>query len=184
MLPATCAHRPQHPLSGRWASAEVIGLDELLEALNVPAMARSLARKMQRTLCIEVRDGRISISTSTIVVRRTLEDSTVTFRVGEPFRGQLPMGGPFEGTARWTSPERTGGPLLVEKRIAVMGRSVVLEETYSATPDGRLSVETCIKGQGELELEVASAADRDLLCRSLDQRSLRVKKDVDLSGGR
>lgn len=170
-----------HPLNGQWISTEVTGLDELLEALNVPVLVRSIARRMQRAVRFEEQGGRVKIVTTTTVARRRIEHSECAFRVGEPFEGQMGMSGTYQGSARWATGE-SSGPLVVEKRFSVRGRNVLLEETYNMSTDGLLLIETCIKGRPGVELNITSMEEKDLLCRSLDCRNLRLKEDINLGG--
>lgn len=174
-------------LSGRWVSAETEGLEELLDTLGVPALVRSLAKRLRRTLQLQIRGDQISFASTASVGSRKVEETTVKFRIGETFEGQQPGGGTFQGVAQWGVPEDGvkcedpgGWVLVVEKRLEVAGRRITLEERFHLA-EGRLSVCSTLQG-GPIEAELQTAADRDLVARNLDPATLRLRQNVKLSG--
>jgi len=140
---------------------------------------------------MDVNGEHVKLLSTMQIGRRTLETSECSFAIGEAFEGSLGMMGPFRGHARWlqvdtsipASSEEPPKGLLVERCFSVNGKEVIMEETYQPTLEGRMTVEMCIKGQGEMEIEIASVADRNILCRCLDKKTLCLKKDAELSTG-
>mmetsp|Transcript_104295 Transcript_104295/g.185402 ORF Transcript_104295/g.185402 Transcript_104295/m.185402 type:complete len:1331 (+) Transcript_104295:57-4049(+) len=163
-------------ISGSWVSAEMDGLDQILDAFNVPSMARGLARKARRTLRIEERGDAVRIAGTMSLAGRKMEEKQLSFKVGENFQGELPMAGSFRGFAKWLPGAPHG--LLLEKRFTVKGCDVLLEETYAVT-NGRLLHRMCIAGR---DVHVpAGAPELELLCRSLDPSSFKLKTDIKVS---
>eukprot|EP00930_Biecheleria_cincta_P041950 TRINITY_DN28849_c0_g1_i1.p1 TRINITY_DN28849_c0_g1~~TRINITY_DN28849_c0_g1_i1.p1 ORF type:complete len:1393 (-),score=249.84 TRINITY_DN28849_c0_g1_i1:86-4264(-) len=169
-------------LSGRWISSDMLGLDQVLEALNVPAIARGLAKHAKRSLEIKEHGSHLSIKSAMTLARRDMEEKELNFEVGEPFRGQSAMFGSFQGLARWLNDGSTR-ELLVTKKFRVQGTDATLEETYKVTPSGNLSVTLCMCGRGQVVVELTNDADRDALCRALDCKSLQLKKEAKLVSG-
>merc|ERR1712137_953050 len=62
------------------------------------------------------------------------------------------------------------------------GRTVTLEEIYSPMQDGRLSVETCMRGQGLISLQIQSQAALGSLCRVVDRTTMKLNSEVELGG--
>lgn len=170
------------PLSGRWTSAETLGLDQVLEALSVPAMARGLAKQAKRSLQIEERGNHLKIKSAMTLARRSMEEKEVSFDVGESFRGQSAMFGSFQGLARWLN-DSGSRTLLVTKKFRVQGADTTLEETYRVTPSGRLSMSLRLCGRGQVAVELTDDAERDELCRAMDRSTLRLKKEAKLMSG-
>jgi len=187
------ASQSSHPLSGRWQSSDTEGLEDMLDALGAPAMARSLAKRLKRSLWIDVKGDQVTIHQSASLGGRKLDDNQSSFRVGQPFEGQAPiMNARFQGQARWMQPGAPGAAagsaaagtpiLLVEKRLKVAGHDVLLEEVFACTAEGCLLHRTKIVGRGQLEVSLRTAEDRQLLYSCLDQRSCRVKRQVQING--
>merc|ERR1711972_670192 len=137
---------------------------------------------IKRVLVIEDHADSMKIRTTTHIGPRKLEDSEINFTIGEAFQGSFGRIGSYEGMARWID-ATVFKALVLEKRFTVKGKSVLLEETYQITPEGRMSLATCIKGHGDSEIEILSAADRDQFCRCLDRSSLRLKTEAELTTG-
>eukprot|EP00927_Polykrikos_kofoidii_P046791 TRINITY_DN40923_c0_g1_i1.p1 TRINITY_DN40923_c0_g1~~TRINITY_DN40923_c0_g1_i1.p1 ORF type:complete len:1391 (+),score=284.24 TRINITY_DN40923_c0_g1_i1:54-4226(+) len=190
---ATSLERAADCMTGRWAmSSETEGMDEMFDALNMPAMVRTVAKKARRHLDINENGDRVRIASTTCLGNRKLEASEYDFTVGEEFQGQMQMGGTFKAVAKWVSAEDARGDgggapcarrLVVNKQVSASGRDIVIEETYQLTVDDRLLFVTTIRGFGEVEVQLANDTDRDLLARCIDRGSLRLKKDVKLSQG-
>lgn len=186
---ATAAARIE--LAGSWRSTESVGLEEVLETLGIPAMVRSLARRLTRALCIDVRPEGGSIKSIMSLAGRTVEESSMEFCIGQPFEGQHKHGS-FEGLARWAAgissgehAEEANSPLrglVVEKRFEVKEQAITLEEHFLPIAQGRMSVRTVIRGIGYVDVSVQTRADLTLLCASIDPKSLRLKKEVVLGG--
>lgn len=171
------ASQQAHPLNGCWQSSETEGLEDVLDALGAPAMARSLAKRLKRSLSIDVKGERVTILQSFSLGGRKLDSNEISFCVGQPFEGSFPMmSTPFRGQARWTELPVGNVALLVEKRFKAAGHDVVLEEVFAATAEGRLMHRTKIVGQGDLEVALDTEDDRQLLYNCLDHRTWRVKR--------
>ncbi|CAK0873442.1 unnamed protein product [Prorocentrum cordatum] len=111
-----------------------------------------------------------------------VEDSSVTFRPGDPFEMQQPWGGTCGCHARW---EDSGAraALVLEKRLAHGGLEAALLERFEVTEAGRLAVSTTLVGKGSVTVALDSASDLDLLQRSVDPKSSRLTREVKLSNG-
>jgi len=151
-------------LAGTWRSAETEGIEALLRAFKVPDAFHFMVKKAERTLCIQVHSGKVSVSTSTSLAGRALEETTVSFEVGRPFQGEQRLGGSFRGVARWEPAEgaddasengEAAGALLLEKRFSVEGSEIVLEERFERLAGERLMVTTTCHGLGEAGLAEA-----------------------------
>lgn len=175
--------QPSSDLVGQWSSAEVEGLEELLDVLNVPAMARAFAKRMRRTLRIEVSGDQVSIATTTTVAGKQVEDTSNSFRMGEPFETQQ-MGNTCKGVARWEEghdgPEVEARILVIEKSFEVMGNEVKLQERYEPAAGNRLALRSLVHGRGEVTVPLANEADLATLSRHLDAKTLRLKAEVQL----
>lgn len=88
-------------IAGTWHSTETVGLEELLEGLQAPPMVQTMAAAARRTLIVKINGDEVTLSTSTRVMGKTIEDTTTTFNVAEPFTGEQTIGGKFRGLASW-----------------------------------------------------------------------------------
>lgn len=175
-------------LEGTWTSAETEGMEELLEALNVPAMARSLARKMKRTLVLRVNGDDVEMNSTMSIAGRQMDSTSLKFVIGQPFEGVHMQGKPFRGAARWCVPEGAASSpeqraLVLEKHFEVKGHEVATTERFFSTADGRVHVETTLKGRGAVEVHVGSEEDRQALCHVCDPETLLVRRELVLGGG-
>eukprot|EP00930_Biecheleria_cincta_P045208 TRINITY_DN31167_c0_g1_i1.p1 TRINITY_DN31167_c0_g1~~TRINITY_DN31167_c0_g1_i1.p1 ORF type:complete len:1371 (-),score=251.89 TRINITY_DN31167_c0_g1_i1:172-4284(-) len=170
--------------SGRWGSAEIDGLDDLLEVMNVPPPARALAKRMHRALDIDVQGAKISIQSTTSIAGRRVEESNLTFEVGTSFVGKH-MGHSFQGMARWIGEVGDGSRVLVvEKQADMAGQKLTLVENFQVTEDGRLAVKTLLRGKGREDVTLTTSNEVRLLSMSLEPTSLRIKKEVEIGGTR
>mmetsp|Transcript_28692 Transcript_28692/g.95244 ORF Transcript_28692/g.95244 Transcript_28692/m.95244 type:complete len:1236 (-) Transcript_28692:24-3731(-) len=134
-------------LLGCWQSAEVEGLEALLDLFKVPEALHFLAKQAKRTLLVEGGLGaQLSLSSTTTMAGRTVEESMLVFEPGTPFQGQQQLGGAFTGCARWASSAGGEHALVLEKRFTLDGRELVVEETFAVGLDGRLEVAAACRG--------------------------------------
>jgi len=145
---AQLCSRPGSELCGLWRSAEIDGLETLLRIFQVPETFHFLAKQAKRTLSIDVRGSQVVISTATTMASRTVDETALAFKVGEPFAGEQKLGGAFHGQASWLKCEEAEEvhTLMVEKTFSLDGNDVVLEERYALVAGGRLQVVTVCKG--------------------------------------
>jgi len=170
-------------LAGSWNSASVEGLDELLEGLNVPSFMRAMVKSMKRTLRFDVDGDHVSLTSLTYARGRKVEDMTLKFKVGDSFEGTV-FNNSFTGSARWDDGCSTAHRvLIVEKNTKIRGHSVVLEERYEVMSNAtQLRVCWTLRGQGQVEVSVDAASERQQLLRGIDRKHLRLTKAVEVGG--
>jgi len=144
---------------GTWQSAQVEGLDHILELFQVPESFRFMARKATRTLRIETRGGEVTLATTTSLAGRTIDETTLRFTIGMPFSGEDKLGGSFTGKAYWMPPSMRANDsmqagssqrLVTERTFCVDGHDLLFEECHVLASDGRLQVVTTCRGLGEV----------------------------------
>mmetsp|Transcript_146786 Transcript_146786/g.471230 ORF Transcript_146786/g.471230 Transcript_146786/m.471230 type:complete len:1429 (+) Transcript_146786:147-4433(+) len=174
-------------LVGTWESLDTEGLDEMLEAFEVPKMVRAMAARARRTLKIELDSDKMTFSTSTFMMGRTVEETCTSFVVGESFEGEQALGGDYTAISWWidrpnakTDGEADGPKdcLAVEKHFQMEGTEIVLEERVELQTQDRLVLVTTLKAPDDREATVADAKERDLLasCLELEGAGLVLKK--------
>jgi len=144
-------------LAGSWKSAEIDGLEHLLEVFQVPEAFHFFAKQATRTLCIELQGDHLTAATSTILAGRTVEELTLTFKPdGTPFQGEQQLGGSFRGVARWELSDAADGEplntLVLEKRFQVDGHELTVEERMTVSVDDRLMMVIRCDGLAKLGL--------------------------------
>lgn len=179
----------EQALAGHWASAEVQGLEELFDAMGMPALHRALVKKVSRRLAFDVRGDSVSIHTTTMLAGRQVEDTKCSFQVGQAFESQQ-MGRSFRGCARLEDeavPVRASGQLgagaralVVEKRLELAGQEVTLVDRFQITPSGRLAWTMTLCGRGLVEVRVTTPQELKLLAGCVDRKTLRLTKEAQL----
>lgn len=187
-------------LDGDWASSQIEGLDALLERFQVPAVARAFAGGVRRSLHIEGSGRQILIESAMTVAGRTLDESIDFFEVGEPFGGEQQLGGAYVGVSSWVpcgdtaglansssshqppDAEESGRTLLVKKTFDLQDREMTVEEHFKLAGDGRLIVDTILRGAGTKSVELRSPSDVDRFLSSLDIRTMLLRREVQLGG--
>jgi len=169
-------------LDGHWESVATRGLDAMLDAFQVPSMARPLVKRLRRKLTIEMHGDSGSIVSKAFIAGREVESASVKFIVGEPFQGEQQLGGKFSALATWVD-AREGPPskaLLVTKRFELRGREVVLDEQLELTPEGQLALTNTLRGHEEIPVLVESREDCEFIRRNLDPSGLQLQRDIRL----
>eukprot|EP00928_Gymnodinium_smaydae_P090035 TRINITY_DN73897_c0_g1_i1.p1 TRINITY_DN73897_c0_g1~~TRINITY_DN73897_c0_g1_i1.p1 ORF type:complete len:783 (-),score=66.77 TRINITY_DN73897_c0_g1_i1:175-2403(-) len=170
-------------LSGVWDSVEIDNMDVVFDLMQVPSVARTMARQMKTQVDIQIVGNSVSIANSMKVMGRQIHATKTSFTVGEPFTGEGFKGKTFQGLAKWldtSDGEQSRHGLSIEKRMKLFDEDVCLEERYELTEDGTLSLQLTVRGQGDVTVTVNSEVDRDLLLCALDRESLRLTKEVRL----
>lgn len=176
---------------GEWSSVEIEGLETLLEAFDVPVMARMFLSRLRRTLKVQISDGKVTLACTTVVAGKTVEDTSISFVVGEAFEGEEPLfGGVFEGSAAWEDEERDVGrashpsrALVVEKQFGLGDREIVLRERFFVEPlSDDLLVESVVKQGGEHRVQLREAGDLDRFILGLDAQGERLVREVEVGG--
>merc|ERR1711948_61818 len=103
----------------------------------------------------------MGITTATVMASRTVDETALVFKVGEPFAGEQKLGGAFHGQASWMLRDKAeaADTLVVEKTFTLDGHDVVLEERYTLDTNGRLQVVTVCNGLDKAA-DIAEAGGR------------------------
>jgi len=172
-------------LNGIWTSAETEGMDAFFDMLQVPAVARSMARQLKTTLDIMVSGNDVSTSATMALMGRQVHQAALNFTIGDPFEGEQFGGHSYKGQARWEEADENGSArnvLLVEKNFRLHEQDVCLEERFEVTKAGRLALQYKVCGQGKVQVALQSKLERDQLRSAIDAKTSRLKKEVKIDG--
>lgn len=183
--PSAVPQRPQRTMAGFWLSDETEGLESLLEALQVPAMMRSMASAAQRSLQIDIEGNEVQISSTTSMLGRQLEETTTRFQVGSSFSGEQALGGAFTAMASWIEDKEPQQPasLHLVKQFATEG--IQLDELFFLQQDSRLALTTTLSSsQHQFEdrkVELHRQEELEAFCAELGE-DLILKRQLSLPG--
>jgi len=133
---------------------------------------------------IEVRSPAVSISTTTIIAGRVIEQTTSKFTIGEAFKAEQELGGSYQGFATWgqESKSDTNFSLKIEKKFGAETGGLSMVEIYQLNAAGRLSHKSILLGPGQCNFTIATAMELSNVCQNLCRDTLRLKQNVVLGG--
>ncbi|CAK9042793.1 unnamed protein product [Durusdinium trenchii] len=168
-------------MAGFWLSDETEGLESLLEALQVPAMMRSMASAARRTLQIDIDGNEVQICSTTSMLSRQLEETTTRFQVGHSFSGEQALGGSFTATASWIEDKEPQRPASLHLVKIFTTEGFQLDELFELLPTGRLALTTTLSSRehqfGDRRIEVHQPFELEAFCDEVDQ-DLILKRQV------
>jgi len=176
---------PQRTMAGFWLSDETEGLESLLEALQVPAMMRSMASAARRTLKIDIEGNEVQISSTTSMLGRQLEETLTRFQVGSSFTGEQAMGGAFTAVASWIEDKEPHQPACLHLVKQFASEGIQLDELFQLQADARLALTTTLSSsQHQFEdrkVELHRQEELEMFCAELGE-DLILKKQLALPG--
>eukprot|EP00434_Breviolum_minutum_P022250 symbB.v1.2.019636.t1/scaffold1616.1/size109294/12 len=184
-VPPRTTPTPQRTMAGFWLSDETEGLESLLEALQVPAMMRSMASAARRTLKIDIEGNEVQISSTTSMLGRQLEETLTRFQVGSSFTGEQAMGGAFTAVASWIEDKEPHQPACLHLVKQFASEGIQLDELFQLQADARLALTTTLSSsQHQFEdrkVELHRQEELEMFCAELGE-DLILKKQLALPG--
>lgn len=167
-------------LSGSWASAQIVGLAELLQKFEIPAVTRQLIKQMSTELTFDFSGPAgtaaagapttLSLTMEWSLAGHAVDAQTDAFTVGEPFRGDQ-WGANFRGLGTWTASSQPGrnGTLKVEKCFEHPQGVMVMEEVFEVQTSGRLAQKLVLKGAGPFDMPLYTSEELERLCNNVHE---------------